>query len=84
MDDWRLLGQEHFLTGAKLVRSKYLPPSTRWDHDHCEFCGKKFSLSSADLHEGYVTLDDKHWICEQCFHDFQGRFGWIVVQEEAK
>jgi hypothetical protein len=31
------------------------------------------------LHEGYCTLDDYHWICSECFHDFKELFGWRVV-----
>jgi hypothetical protein len=81
MSDWRLQGQERYLTGAKLLRRKYALQSASWDHDHCEFCGAKFSLNEGDLHEGYVTLDGKHWICDGCFNDFRDRFGWDVVVE---
>jgi hypothetical protein len=53
--------------------------SGRLDHDHCEFCGKKFSESPEDLHFGYTTLDDYYWICEPCFNDFEQMFEWKVI-----
>jgi hypothetical protein len=80
MNDWRLQGQERYLTNAKFVRRIYVPPSPSWDHDHCEFCGAKVSLNEGDLREGYVTLDGKHWICDVCFNDFKERFRWVVVR----
>lgn len=40
-DDWRLRGQEDFLQGATLVRKRYRATETN-DHDHCEFCWRKF------------------------------------------
>lgn len=79
-DDWRRQGQEKYLKGLELVRRDYSPYRQGWDHDHCEFCGKKFSLSNGDLNFGYSTEDGYHWICEQCFVDFKGEFGWTVVE----
>jgi hypothetical protein len=32
------------------------------------------------LHEGYCTIDNYHWICETCFHDFKDMFKWKVVK----
>lgn len=51
-----------------------------WDHDHCEFCGTKLSAGEGDLHEGYVTQDGYHWVCENCFEDFRDEFEWRVVR----
>ena len=31
-----------------------------------------------ELVGGYTTDDEKRWICEMCFWDFQERFGWHV------
>ena len=79
MSDWRLQGQEKYLKNAVLVRKKYERFSEEWDHDHCEFCGAKFSLESADtLQIGYATPDNYRWICDFCFQDFQPLFNWKV------
>ena len=42
MSDWRLTGQERYLSGAVWVRKRYRAPSERWEHDHCAFCWAKF------------------------------------------
>jgi hypothetical protein len=78
-EDWRLQGQERFLIGATLSRKKYKKYRSDWEHDHCEFCSKKFSEQPDDTNEGYVTPDGYHWICDECFADFKDRFKWKVV-----
>jgi hypothetical protein len=77
-DDWRRQGQERFLSGVKLISKDYQPYRSGWDHDHCEFCGTKFSLRPGDLKKGYVTEDNYHWICDSCFNDFRDEFNWVV------
>ena len=81
--DWRLQGQERYLTGAKLAFGPYqrTRKSPAWDHDHCEFCGAKFMVEEGldVLHEGYHTVDECRWICATCFGDFRGQFAWEVV-----
>ena len=77
-DDWRIQGQEQYLHGVKLVLRNYSPPSAEWDHDHCAFCGAKFSLNDGDLKNGYSTEDGYHWVCNQCFNDFLHVFNWHV------
>ena len=79
MSDWRLQGQERYLANAALRHERYHAPSAAWDHDHCEFCSRKFSEASGDLNAGYVTQDGQHWICETCFHDFRAAFHWQVL-----
>jgi hypothetical protein len=79
-DDWRLQGQERYLAGKRLHWSKWTAPASNpsWDHDHCEFCWRKF-MDSDDpdvCREGYTTEDRYRWICAQCFNDFRERFGW--------
>ncbi len=85
-NDWRLTGQERFLLGVTLHWSQWAPPGDNpaWDHDHCDFCWKKFvgsgSPESAEIErEGYTTDDRKHWICSECFEDFKDRFQWKVA-----
>ncbi len=77
--DWRLQGQETFLRNAVLYRRKYTPFRADWDHDHCEFCGTKFSGQNGDETEGYSTKDGYHWICFSCFADFRQMFNWQVI-----
>ena len=77
MNDWRLQGQEKFLMGATLAFRKYEPYRSGWDHDHCEFCGIKFSKLAGDKNEGYVTHDMYRWICKDCFEDFRNMFHWV-------
>ncbi len=31
------------------------------------------------LHEGYATLDEYRWICDECFRDFHKQLKWVVV-----
>jgi hypothetical protein len=81
--DWRLQGQERYLSGAKLAYRRYrrYPKNPDWDHDHCEFCWAKFMLEERPdvFQEGYCTLDEYRWICSKCFTDFRERFHWEVV-----
>ncbi len=79
MKDWRLQGQERFLRGVLLRFEKYKPFRPGWEHDHCEFCGRKFAIEGGDFDEGYVATDNDHWICEQCFPDFRDSFGWVLT-----
>jgi hypothetical protein len=79
MSDWRLQGQERFLKSVQLVKKHYRKHRNGWDHDHCEFCGAKLSEHPGDLNFGYVSTDDYHWVCENCFNDFREEFQWTVV-----
>ena len=71
MEDWRLQGQEQFLMGATLRRKKYKKYRPDWEHDHCEFCNRKISERRGDRNEGYVTADEYHWVCDECFAEFR-------------
>ena len=75
-DDWRRQGQERYLSGVKLVARAYRPYRPGWEHDHCEFCGAKFSCHEGDRKSGYSTEDGYHWVCAECFADFRDEFGW--------
>ena len=79
-DDWRRQGQEQYLKGETLSWKTYTKFREDWDHDHCEFCGTKFMVSSDSetLKEGYATSDNYTWICKQCFKDFCDEFEWEV------
>ena len=84
--DWRLQGQERFLEGVDLCRRAYrrYAGNREWDHDHCAFCWTEFAVEDRPevLHAGFCTLDEYHWICEACFHDFKARFQWRIVPAE--
>lgn len=75
--DWRLTNQEKYLKGVTLRLKKYKSYRDGWDHDHCEFCWKKFSESPSET-EGYATEDNYRWICIQCFEDFKDLFEWNI------
>ena len=81
--DWRLQGQERYLTGAKLVYRRYRRNSRnpQSGHDHCVFCGAKFMVEDLPdvLHEGFCTTDEYRWVCPRCFEDFHARLLWEVV-----
>ena len=79
-NDWRLQGQEKYLTAKKLMRVPYAPWSKTWDHDHCEFCWATFSELDGDLHEGYTTEDKRTWICPECYKDFKEMFEWEQIE----
>lgn len=79
-DDWRRQGQEKYLKGVKLVFMNYHPYRTGWDHDHCEFCGAKFSINENNLKKGYSTVDGYRWICGVCFNDFNEEFCWRIAE----
>lgn len=76
-DDWRLRGQEKYLSNKDLFLRQWKAPRPDWDHDHCEFCWAKFSDAVDVLHEGYTTEDNYYWICPDCYNDFKELFGWI-------
>jgi hypothetical protein len=72
-----LTRQEAYLKGVKLL-------SATRDHNHCEFCGSRFSLRPGDLSEGYTTENQYRWICTLCFQDFRASFEWPVINEITK
>lgn len=82
--DWRLMGQERYLKGARLRLATYSQPRPDWDHDHCAFC--TVTIMEGDhpdtLQEAYVTEDGQHWVCPSCFEAFKERFAWAVVPRD--
>ena len=79
MTDWRLQGQESYLMGDTLFSKHYADRKTDTDHDHCEFCGEKFSETIPNaLTIGFATASDYRWICNQCFKDFQETFQFKI------
>jgi hypothetical protein len=82
-DDWRLQGQNKYLTGVALHRAKWCQTREGWDHDECAFCWRKIwdrASGEDETDVGYTTSDDYHWICDACFADFNDRFRWTVAE----
>lgn len=77
----RITHQQSYLSGVSLMRRTWHAPVQPSDHDHCAFCRVKFAAPAirGAIQAGYATVDDQHWICDDCFHDFRGAFGWSVV-----
>jgi hypothetical protein len=79
-DDWRLQGQEKYLMEAVFQFKQYKDRVSDSDHDHCEFCSKKFTNTQmGTLHEGFTTEHDNRWVCQECYSDFEVRFGFKQV-----
>ena len=76
--DWRITNQANYLKNKQLKHAVYSKSLLNREHDHCEFCMERFSEYDGDLHEGYCTEDEYHWICKQCFDDFKEMFNWDV------
>ena len=76
--DWRLTNQMNYLYHARLKKAVF-KASVNNDHEHCEFCWDKFGESKGLQKSGYCTLDRYHWICNECFQDFQDQFEWHLV-----
>jgi hypothetical protein len=79
-NDWRLTNQLSYFNGSKLVWRRYVPHSTTWKHDHCEFCWATFMNDESPevLIEGWCTPNEYRWVCPTCFEDFADLFEWVV------
>ena len=90
--DWRLSGQEHYLQGktVRFQRFQIRRETPVWDHEHCVFCTRKivddlakyekYAAPGELITDAYTTEDEKHWICPQCFSDFQERFQLKLIK----
>jgi len=78
--DWRIDNAKR-TRGALLRLTKYARPSEDWDHDHGEGCWAKFMESGAPdgFAEGYVTEDNRRWICPEYFRDLKDEMGWKLA-----
>ena len=86
-DDWRLQGQERYLSNAMLFWRLWHQSRPNWDHDHCSACYAKFAeFDGPEIqHEGYASCDDYRlgagyeWVCRKCFDDLKDDLGWTAA-----
>ncbi len=78
MEDWRLTGQEEYLSNVELKKVNLEELKSKNDlwHEHCEFCME--TISNKSEHEVYTTNDEYRWICKNCYNDFNKKFGWKI------
>lgn len=81
-DDWRLTGQEEYLSKVELKKmdKKYIQSKSDLWHEHCEFCMDK--ITNEYDKDAYATLDEYRWICKECFNDFKDKFKWTVKNDD--
>lgn len=51
------------------------------DHVHCGLCWDKISMHESDLHCGYISNDQKIWLCPDCVKSFKQLFHWRITNE---
>mgnify|MGYP002618929732 CR=1 FL=1 len=83
-DDWRLFKQEEYMMNMTLKRTVFRQSSVGNDHCHCEFCWEKFSENENDMHIGYSSIDERMWVCDNCFRDFHEHFKWVIIPSSEK
>lgn len=76
--EWAIQAKEH-LKNKRLIFRCY--PQDFLDHSHCEICWGKFG-KHGELSKGHYEESSNSWICEECFENLQGRFGWSLDLEE--
>ena len=68
---------QHYMIGAELKRFSF-DPNQLGDHDHCIMCGAKFSKNPEDEKEGYITLDQKYIVCDECFREYKEEYRFCL------
>ena len=79
-DDWRLMGQEGYLIGKHLQHRRFSRKLCYEDFDQCDFCWRCFDKDDAVPARAYFVLEERLWICEDCFVFFQKHFQWDVEE----
>ena len=80
---WYILEHEEkvYLHGKKMQLKNIDFDSN--DHRHCELCWDKFAHHNDCLQKGYYEEESQSWICEDCFNEFKGLFGWKDSKNRA-
>ena len=79
-EDWRLMGQEGYLTGKRLQHRRFRRELCRQDYDQCDFCWTGFETDDGLPVLAYYVPEEQLWICETCYKDFQHYFKWVVEE----
>lgn len=79
-DDWRLMGQEGYLTGKHLQHRRFSRKLCYEDYDQCDFCWSCFDKDDSVPARAYFVPEERLWICEDCFGFFQKHFQWDVEE----
>lgn len=79
--DWRITNQDKYLKNLEFKKTQFSDNNSD-NHDHCVFCWEKFSNNDGDLKFGYLSLDNKYWVCENCFNDFKNLFNLKIINHE--
>lgn len=77
-DDWRIMGQERYLMNKRLQCMKFDRSICIEDYTQCEFCWCTFDEDPNEPLMAYFEPNEKVWICEECFNDFQKYFHWEI------
>lgn len=79
-DDWRIQGQEGYLTDKHLEHRRFNRSICIEDYDQCEFCWRVFDKDKEHPLTAYYEPINHVWICEECFDDFKCFFHWTVEE----
>jgi len=81
-DKWRLTGMEDFLNNECFKYQNFADEYEDTEHEHCIFCGAKFSSNKEDLQWGYssTTRNGYWWVCPECFNALKDVKGWTVSE----
>lgn len=64
-----------FLSGKRMTYRIFISTPDQ-DHEHCNFCGAKFSPRERDLWFGYAPSDASSWVCPECFALYRESYGF--------
>lgn len=76
----RMTVYQPFMMNVRLKRGEFAATADN-DHEHCVMCGAKFSEKTEEMHCGYVTVDGRHWVCEECLCEYRAAYDWTVEGE---
>jgi hypothetical protein len=78
--DWRVENAKR-TQGMTFRRSMHKAKSATWEHEHCVACWDKFMENGppGTFKEGYVSPEERFWICSECFHDLQETMSWKLA-----
>lgn len=72
MEDWRITNQQEYLSGRYFVQNAFCHE----EHEHCVFCWNKLYHGDSNW---FSTLDEYNWICPVCYHDFEEKFDFHLI-----